>query len=114
METLEVAMKSCQFDINLSVPRMRSLRVNGMSTCFRLEEIYWTLLDRIAARAGVSVSVVVSSWARYADLRYGGVPNLSSFVRICCLMHMCEQELEALSTRQHLIAASKHVPGRTL
>lgn len=80
-------MKSCEFDIRLSVPRMRSVRVNGISTCFRLEEIYWVMLEEIARRDGVSVSVLLSGWARHVDLRYGGVPNLSSFVRICCLMH---------------------------
>ena len=87
---------------------MRSLRVNGMSTCFRLEEIYWTLLDEIAGRAGISVSVLVSSWARYADLRYGGVPNLSSFIRICCVMHMCESDRKADSAS--LVSAGKRVP----
>ncbi len=106
-------MKSCQFDINLSVPRMRSLRVNGMSTCFRLEEIYWTLLDEIAARAGVSVSTLVSSWSRYVDLRYGGVPNLSSFVRICCLMHLCEHERDSLPALSGLISADKQGSDRT-
>ncbi|HYG04931.1 MAG TPA: ribbon-helix-helix domain-containing protein [Stenotrophomonas sp.] len=82
-------MKSCEFDIGLSVPRMRSIRVNGISTCFRLEEIYWRILDDIARRDHVSISVLVSSWARHVDLRYGGVPNLSSYIRICCLMHIC-------------------------
>lgn len=105
-------MKSCQFDISLSVPRMRSLRVNGMSTCFRLEEIYWTLLDEIAGRAGVSVSTLVSSWSRYVDLHYGGVPNLSSFIRICCLMHMCEQERDSLGTFPGLMSAGKHGSNR--
>ena len=106
-------MKSCQFDISLSVPRMRSLRVNGMSTCFRLEEIYWTLLDEIARHAGTSVSMLVSSWARYADLQYGGVPNLSSFIRICCLVHMCENERATRSAAcAHLAILGKHRSGR--
>ena len=106
-------MKSCQFDINLSVPRMRSLRVNGMSTCFRLEEIYWRLLDEMAARGGVSVSTLVSSWARYVDLRYGGVPNLSSFIRICCLVHLCEHESDSLPLLSGLMSADKQGSDRT-
>ncbi|MNU09609.1 hypothetical protein D3C72_2562780 [compost metagenome] len=55
---------------------------------------------------------MVSSWSRYVDLHYGGVPNLSSFIRICCLMHMCEQERDSLAAFPGLMSAGKQGSNR--
>ncbi|KWV85395.1 hypothetical protein PFLmoz3_04949 [Pseudomonas fluorescens] len=35
------------FDMGLAKPLSRSVRLNGFSTCLRLEQIYWNILTEI-------------------------------------------------------------------
>ncbi|MCP6135162.1 ribbon-helix-helix domain-containing protein, partial [Klebsiella pneumoniae] len=36
------------FDMRQALPVSRSVRLNGFSTCLRLEAVYWRILERIA------------------------------------------------------------------
>ena len=47
-------------DPNLWEKRLRSVRLHGFSTSVRLENIYWRLLEEIAARDGLSVAEILA------------------------------------------------------
>lgn len=65
------------FDMLQTQPVSRSVRLNGFSTCLRLEAVYWGILERIAAANRCSVSAVLSYVDREVHLRQGGVRNFS-------------------------------------
>ena len=76
------------FDMGLAKPMSRSVRLNGFSTCLRLEQIYWNILTEIARLNACSVSSLLSYVDREVHLRYGGVRNFSGLVRVVCVVHV--------------------------
>ncbi|AIG02585.1 arylsulfate sulfotransferase [Pseudomonas fluorescens] len=75
------------FDMALARPLSRSVRLNGFSTCLRLEEVYWNILGEIARINTCSISALLSYVDREVHLRYGGVKNFSGLVRVVCVVH---------------------------
>ncbi|MGF6392504.1 ribbon-helix-helix domain-containing protein [Pseudomonas plecoglossicida] len=73
------------FDMLQVQPVSRSVRLNGFSTCLRLEAIYWKILQHIAETNDCSVSAVLSYLDREVHLRQGGVRNFSGLVRVICV-----------------------------
>ena len=73
------------FDMLQIQPVSRSVRLNGFSTCLRLEAVYWQILERIAAANRCSVSAVLSYVDREIHLRQGGVRNFSGLIRVICV-----------------------------
>ena len=73
------------FDMLQTQPVSRSVRLNGFSTCLRLEAVYWGILERIAAANRCSVSAVLSYVDREVHLRQGGVHNFSGLIRVICV-----------------------------
>jgi predicted DNA-binding ribbon-helix-helix protein len=82
------AKEYCQFDIDLVRPRLRSVRVNGFATCFRLEEIYWKIIEKIARDECLTVGKLISRWALETDLTHGPVRNFTGFIRVVCVVHI--------------------------
>jgi len=73
------------FDMLQIRPVSRSVRLNGFSTCLRLEAVYWGILERIAEANRCSVSAVLSYVDREVHLRQGGVRNFSGLIRVICV-----------------------------
>ncbi|MFJ4154146.1 ribbon-helix-helix domain-containing protein [Pseudomonas sp. NPDC089752] len=73
------------FDMMQIRPVSRSVRLNGFSTCLRLEAVYWGILERIAEVNECSVSTVLSYVDREVHLRQGGVRNFSGLIRVICV-----------------------------
>ncbi|MBA6117060.1 ribbon-helix-helix domain-containing protein [Pseudomonas putida] len=73
------------FDMLQIQPVSRSVRLNGFSTCLRLEAVYWGILERIARANQCSVSAVLSYVDREVHLRQGGVRNFSGLIRVICV-----------------------------
>lgn len=76
---------TADFDMLQTQPVSRSVRLNGFSTCLRLEAVYWGILERIAAANQCSVSAVLSYVDRELHLRQGGVSNFSGLIRVICV-----------------------------
>ncbi|VVO06905.1 ribbon-helix-helix domain-containing protein [Pseudomonas fluorescens] len=76
-----------EFNMGLARPLSRSIRLNGFSTCLRLEQIYWDILAEIARINCCSVSALLSYVDREVHLRHGGVKNFSGLVRVVCVVH---------------------------
>lgn len=66
----------------------RRLRLNGQSTSIRLENAFWTTLDEIAARDGVTTPVFISTLHSEVLERRGEPSNFTSLLRCACLKFM--------------------------
>ena len=64
----------------------RSIRLNGQSTSIRLETIFWTILEQIAASEGLSVPRFISTLHSEVLQVWGEVANFTSHLRCICLV----------------------------
>ena len=64
----------------------RSIRLNGQSTSLRLEKMFWTVLEAIAAREGFTVPKFVSTLHSEILIMRGEAPNFASHLRCVCLV----------------------------
>lgn len=103
----------CQIFINanpdLYAGRSRSIRLHGVATSLRLENLFWNVLEEIGARDGLSVPQLVSRL--YDELSSSGrldeSTNFTSFLRVSCLRYL---QLQLLGG----IPAERDVPIRGL
>ncbi|WP_044042824.1 ribbon-helix-helix domain-containing protein [Caballeronia insecticola] len=73
--------------------RTRSLRIHGVITTVRLENLFWDVLQEIAGRENLTTSqFAVKLYDELIALR-GEVPtNFASFLRVCCLRYLSIRE----------------------
>lgn len=83
--------------------RARSMRLHGVVTSIRLENLFWETLKEIATRDGMTTSQLIARlYDELVEYR-GSVDNFSSFLRVCCLRY---QSLMAAGT----ISQDRRVP----
>lgn len=91
--------------------RSRSLRLSGVATSIRLENLFWQVLEEIGARDGLSLAQLISRL--HDELRDAGGQrvddraNFTSFLRVSCGRYLALQ----VSGR---IPADTGVPIRSL
>jgi predicted DNA-binding ribbon-helix-helix protein len=78
----------CKFNSTLVTPRQRSIRINGLSTCIRLEEIYWNIIEVMARQESISVGKLLSRWAMEIELGCDFVRNFTGYVRVICVVQL--------------------------
>lgn len=88
-----------EFDMGLIRPLSRSVRLNGFSTCMRLEQVYWNILTSMAHDHCCSIGTLLSRVDREVHLRHGGVKNFSGLVRVVCVLHGLKDS--AAASAQH-------------
>ena len=64
----------------------RSIRLNGQCTSIRLEKVFWTMLEQIAAEEGQSVPRFISTLHSEVLQMWGEVANFTSHLRCICLV----------------------------
>ncbi|TNC46870.1 ribbon-helix-helix domain-containing protein [Rubellimicrobium rubrum] len=72
-------------------PITRRLRLNGHSTSIRLERGFWDILDRMAAREGVTTPVFISRLHDEVLDLHGAANNFASLLRCACLTDVTQQ-----------------------
>ena len=68
--------------------RTRSVRIHGMVTSIRLENLCWDILARIAAKDRMTTNQLICTLYEEIVERQGKVENLSSFLRISCMRYL--------------------------
>lgn len=81
--------------------QVRRMRVNGLSTSIRLENLFWSILDEIAAGEGVSTPSFISKLHDEVLQLYGEPANFTSLLRCTCLTYLEHRT----ASRQMAIAA---------
>jgi predicted DNA-binding ribbon-helix-helix protein len=87
--------------------RTRSVRLHGVVTSIRLENLHWSVLEEIAGRDGMTVAQLIERLYDELVADRGAVGNFSSFLRVCALRY---ENLIA----QGLIPRDATVPIRSL
>jgi predicted DNA-binding ribbon-helix-helix protein len=85
----------CQIFINadpkLWQSRARSLRLHGVATSIRLETLYWSVLEEIGTRDGMSVNQIITKLHDELIAAHSEVDNFASFLRVCCARYLMLQ-----------------------
>ena len=91
----------------------RSVRLNGYCTSIRLESLFWSILDEIAAGQGMSTPRFISKlYDEVMELR-GEVGNFTSLLRVTCTGFVSGQIAPVRGDAADEIAApqsSKRIP----
>ena len=85
----------CEFFVKadpiLYESRTRTVRIHGVLTSIRLENMVWDTLARMAADEGKSTNaLIVTFYDEIMEFR-GEVPNFASFLRVTCMRYMLRQ-----------------------
>ncbi len=67
--------------------RTRSVRLHGVVTSIRLENLNWSVLEEIAGRDGMTVAQLIEKLYDELVADRGAVGNFSSFLRVCALRY---------------------------
>ena len=78
-------------DPQLYAYRARSVRLHGVATSIRLENLFWQVLQEIAARDGYSVAQLCTKLYDELVAEHGAVDNFTSFLRVCCTRYLALQ-----------------------
>jgi len=71
--------------------RTRSVRLHGVVTSIRLENLHWEVLEEIGARDGLSVTQLIERLYDELVQARGAVGNFASFLRVSALRYMALQ-----------------------
>lgn len=66
----------------------KSVRLQGKVTSLRLEKEFWEVLDQLAYEQHLSRGQFISKLYNEVLLSKGEVPNLSSLLRVACVVHL--------------------------
>jgi predicted DNA-binding ribbon-helix-helix protein len=102
-------------DPALYASRARSLRLHGAVTSIRLENLFWQVLEEIAARDGMSTSQLITKLYDELIASRGEVDNFTSFLRVCCLRYLSLMVDGAIPVDTRIPIAGTRMPasGRT-
>lgn len=99
----------CEFFVSadpiLYESRSRTMRIHGVLTSIRLENLMWDTLAEIAAEEGKSTNCLIATLHDEVLGCRGEVANFSSFLRVTCLRY--------LRRRLDIIDAAKPVRNAT-
>jgi predicted DNA-binding ribbon-helix-helix protein len=87
--------------------RTRSVRLHGVVTSIRLENLFWDVLEEIGGRDGLNVVQLIEKLYDELIQARGEAGNFASFLRACALRY------EALMAHQG-VPADPGVPLRSL
>lgn len=75
-------------DPQLWESQTRSIRMDGMVTSVRLESMFWTVLEEIAARDDLNVPQLLHQLYNESLDEGHDIGNFTSFLRVCCLRYI--------------------------
>ena len=65
--------------------RSRTLRIHGVLTSLRLENMVWDILAEMAEQEGCTTNALISLFHDEILAHRGEVPNFASFLRVTCM-----------------------------
>ena len=80
--------------------RSRTVRIHGVLTSIRLENMMWDTLAEMAEEEGRTTNALISQFHDEILAHWGEVPNFASFLRVTCIRHLrrrIDNQAQALS-----------------
>jgi predicted DNA-binding ribbon-helix-helix protein len=75
--------------------RSRTVRIHGVLTSIRLENMMWDVLAEMAAAEGRTTSSLITHFHDEIMAHRNEVPNFASFLRVTCVRYMRKQVEES-------------------
>jgi predicted DNA-binding ribbon-helix-helix protein len=75
--------------------RSRTVRMHGVLTSIRLENMVWDTLAEMAEDEGCTTNALISQFHDEILAHRGEVPNFASFLRVTCMRYLRRRLLEA-------------------
>ena len=89
----------CDFFVNADPiqyeQRSRTVRIHGVLTSIRLENMVWDILAEMAAAEGRTTNALISLVHDEILAHRGEVPNFASFLRVTCMRYLRRREGDA-------------------
>jgi predicted DNA-binding ribbon-helix-helix protein len=82
--------------------RTRTIRIHGVLTSIRLENLAWDTLAEMAEEQGCTTNSLIVQFHDEILAHRGEVPNFASFLRVTCMRYL----------RRRLTAAERGAEGR--
>lgn len=71
--------------------RSRTVRIRGVLTSIRLENMVWDILAEMAEEEGRTTNALISLFHDEILAHRGKVPNFASFLRVTCMRYLRER-----------------------
>lgn len=82
----------CEFFVKadpiLYESRTRTMRIHGVLTSIRLENLAWDVLAEMAAAEGCTTNSLIAKFHDEILQHRGEVPNFASFLRVTCMRYL--------------------------
>jgi predicted DNA-binding ribbon-helix-helix protein len=82
----------CEFFVKadpiLYEQRSRTIRMHGVLTSIRLENLMWDTLAEMAEEEGRTTNALIALFHDEIMAQRGEVPNFASFLRVTCMRYM--------------------------
>ncbi|MDY0742991.1 ribbon-helix-helix domain-containing protein [Paucibacter sp. R3-3] len=75
--------------------RTRTVRMHGVLSSLRLENMVWDILAEMAEREGCTTNALISTFHDEILAHRGEVPNFASFLRVTCMRYLQRRANEA-------------------
>ncbi|MEJ8851988.1 ribbon-helix-helix domain-containing protein [Variovorax rhizosphaerae] len=85
--------------------RSRTVRIHGVLTSLRLENMMWDTLAEMAEEEGRTTNALIALFHDEIMAHRGEVPNFASFLRVTCMRYL-RRRLMALEQAPRTIATS--------
>jgi predicted DNA-binding ribbon-helix-helix protein len=76
--------------------RSRTVRIHGVLTSLRLENMVWDILAEMAAAEGRTTNALIALFHDEIMAHRGEVPNFASFLRVTCMRYLRRAARDAL------------------
>ena len=73
--------------------RSRTVRIHGVLTSLRLENMMWDVLAEMAEEEGKTTNALISLFHDEILSHRGEVPNFASFLRVTCMRYLRRKSL---------------------
>jgi predicted DNA-binding ribbon-helix-helix protein len=87
----------CEFFVKadpiLYESRSRTVRMHGMLTSIRLENLVWDVLAEMAAEEACTTNALIATFHDEILSQRGEVPNFASFLRVTCMRYLQRKTL---------------------
>lgn len=90
--------------------RSRTIRIHGVLTSIRLENMVWDILAEIAEEEACTTNALIAKFHDEILAHRGEVPNFASFLRVTCMRYLRRR----LTASERAAAAHKLVSVRPL
>lgn len=75
--------------------RSRTVRIHGVLTSIRLENMAWDILAEMAAAEGRTTNALIALFHDEVLAHRGEVPNFASFLRVTCMRYLLRRAQQA-------------------